>query len=200
MAITPVVSSVQPRQGLQGVHLAQRLSVWRTEDGLMGQPRLHVPFVMLTMTSCSASFDYAFVYMKSTFRCFPEMCGPFGLPPPRNSTDIALYVWGTHVLFKFYRGLLLSLAPFERRSRRSHSSHSDEVTQAFSQASEVWIETFSGMLGVISRARQNTSFRLPVTSPRASSAIPYTSTNRDVDGMRPARGFRCLELSKAGTA
>ena len=45
MAVTPVVSCVQVRQGLQDVPLAQRLSVWMTEDGLMGQPRLHIAFL-----------------------------------------------------------------------------------------------------------------------------------------------------------
>ena len=58
--------------------------------------------VTLTMTICSATFDYALMCLNNTFRCFSDKCGPFGLPPSRDSTDIALHVWGTHVLFKFH--------------------------------------------------------------------------------------------------
>ena len=97
--------------------------------------------------------------LNNTFRWFSDKCGPFGLPPSRDSTDIALHVWGTHVLFKFHGGLLLSLASLERRSWRSHSSHSDQAAQASSQASEAWTETFSGLLGVFPRAGRKKGFR-----------------------------------------
>ena len=79
---------------------------------------------MRSMTSYSTKFDYALMYVRDTFRCFFDIYAPSGVPFSSDSTDTALYVWGSHVLFKFHRGLLLSLAPLERRSRRSHSSHS----------------------------------------------------------------------------